>query len=261
MSLLNLSLLPSLLVTYLGSPRVSSQRAPALAAQLVANAPADADAGERRWLDEILARARAIDVILVAKNRAPSTLGVSRIALVTAWAALEAVLAAYAGLPLVVSPHGPTAQRILDLLRTGLVPFVQLDGAEAWAQANRVLGRISSEGLRASIDGIGAGVFVDHLGHAAGELRAAIGAASPTEGEPSAHALLEARARFRFAVSAYARTLSTKVDESDAASVERFLKALAPLEALRTTAASDDDDDEVGAPTPTPSEPVTPFTG
>jgi hypothetical protein len=69
--------------------------------------------------------------------------------------------------------------------------------------------------------------------------------------------VLHAVSRFAFAVSSYARALSVGLDPQNEVAMERFEKALAPIETMRVTGKSEgDDEDEPGEPVdPTTSTP------
>ena len=67
---------------------------------------------------------------------------------------------------------------------------------------------------------------------------------------PSSTALQEALARFGRKVGAYCRLLAAKVDEDDATSVQRFLDAVAPIDAYRAATRSPSDGGQAEAPAP-----------
>ena len=90
----------------------------------------------------------------------------------------------------------------------------------------------------------------------------AIGAGTEQRDIPSKTALAEQVGEFARAVAAYARVASARVDEKNGESVQRFLKAMAPLDGYRASrkGSTEDDDNDVvdGTPPVTPVAALTP---
>jgi hypothetical protein len=86
----------------------------------------------------------------------------------------------------------------------------------------------------------------------------AIGVGAPPREMPSTTALLEARLAFSRSVASYCRALAMAVEEDDAASHERFRKAVAPIDEFRALGRAKDVEDETDTTDPDDDPPATP---
>jgi hypothetical protein len=226
--------------SYTGPILVAAHRASGLVGQLERSAPPDLTPEQRRRLQLAKERADACDDVLKARERvAPAAVRSARNYVASSWATLANMLQALSSLPHEVSPHGEEAKRIAESLFSDGVSFAQLDSQEAWSQSKRKLERIVEEGYEPRIEALGQQVFLLNVRRAVTQLGDATGCAggpAAGEAEPSARALVEARTRFRAALSGYTRSLAVDVDETDPATVERFLQAVAPIDDIRAAA-------------------------
>jgi hypothetical protein len=234
----------TVITSYTGTVRVPVTKASALAAKLLVAAPADLSAEQRAKLQAVQVAGNACDDVLKARQRVGTgTVRTARLSVVTAWSSFDAALGAFATLPLDVSPLGKDAAMLRESIFGEAETFIQLDGAAAWSASKRLLERIEEEGLEARATALGLSVFVTNARRANGLLGEAIGgvpSATATAPEPTAHALMDARARFRSTVTTYARALSADVVDDDSPSIERFLRALSPIDEVRTVSGSED---------------------
>ncbi len=258
-----------LINSYTGPILVAARRASGLVGQLERKAPPDLTPDQRRKLQIAKERADDCDDVIKARERvAPAAVRTSRNYVASAWSTLAGAIDATSTLPHEISPHGEEAKRISEALFSDGVSFAQLDSQESWTQSKRKLERIVEEGYEARIEALGHALFLANVRRAVAQLGEATGCAggpSASEAEPSARALIDARTRFRAALSGYTRSLAVDVDETVPATVERFLQAVSPIDDVRAAARNGGDeeepiepDDELDTDEPDTDEPVEP---
>lgn len=229
--------------------RFASHHCTPLAARLRAVAPADLSADQRDALAVVIRVADEVDAITKDRMRtAPPALRAPRNAAVTAWSSMNAVLLAVATVPPAVDADGPEAAAIALKLFPEGVSFSQDDAAAVWRGSHVLISRIAEEGLEARLDALVPALRASVM-HAHAQLGAALGVDGSTGTVPTTRSLAETTSRFAFAVSGYARALSVGLDPQNELAMERFEKALAPIDDFRTTTKSREDD-ESDAPPP-----------
>jgi hypothetical protein len=247
--------------------RCSAQSCAVLNARLQQLEPEGLNPDQKRLLRMVERRAQEVHEVQADRERfSPAKLRPLLAMFANGFVGMHDALAAIANVPVEVSKRGERAKAILDTLFVDGTAFVQLDAESAWAEGNRRLLRIKAEKLDVAIDELIGEDFLKAAEHATAKLASAIGTGR-SRALPSSTALSEALQRFARAVSAYGRGLAGTVDEDDPKSVERFMKAMAPVEQHRAAqgrGGSNEDDEEptdttvvtttpsvVGAPAPT----------
>jgi hypothetical protein len=243
--------------------RCSAQSAASLAARLVLAAPPDLSPEQRAVLAAVGLRAEEVAAVQSERDR----LGPARLRPVLSlygngWGAFHEALLAATRVPTDVSDRGARALAIADSLFPDGITFVQFESDAAWAEGKRRVDRVHKEGMKATIDElIGADYFAAAESVTA-KLAEAIGTGRSAHVTPSSTALQEALGRFGRAVSYYARWLVHTCNEDDPASVERYLRAVAPIDqhrdAMRANGGDSGSDDEKGDDKGEPIKPGTP---
>ena len=249
---------------YVQPTRMSAHHASYVAGAMEAAMPADADPHERAAMASAVAAAAGVREVLSERDRFSAARVRPALAFFgSMWAMLGEMIAALARLPAEHGPRGPRAAAIaLTLLPEG-VSFVKLDAGAAWAEGKRRLHRIETEGMATELEGLVGADVLRAVRAATTALGEAVGAGPSPREIPSGTALQEALTNFSRNLAAYCRVLAGKVDETSAASVERFRRAVAPLDEYRAARAarggSDDDEEEiVSAPVGAPIAPGLP---
>ncbi len=223
-----------------------------VAIELQKAAPKKAREIEKEALAVVVARAKEVDQIASARERAaPPALKAPRNAVVASWSALHGGLGVVATLPASAGSEGPTAERLaLSLFPEGM-SFSNGDAAAVWVHSERLLGRIEAEGLVAPLETLLHPALLAAVRRAHAELGTATGLSAKVTSPASTASLAEACSRFAFAVTAYARALSIGIDDRDQVAAARFARMLAPIDAYRVGVSKPEEDDE-------PSEPAAP---
>ena len=230
--------------------RFKSHHCTPLAARLRAVAPTDLTPDQRDALAVVGRVADEVDAITKDRMRAaPPALRAPRAASVTAWSSMSTALLAIATVPSNVDDDGPEAAAIALKLFPEGVTFSQDDAHAVWRGSHVLLSRITEEGLEARLDALVPALRASVM-HAHAELGAALGVDGSTGAVPTTRSLADAVSRFAFAVSGYARALSVGLDPQNEVAMERFEKALGPIEDFRVTGKSDGDDEADEGPPP-----------
>jgi hypothetical protein len=219
--------------------------------------PADASADEKKAMKLVVDSADAVAGVITERERA----GVGRVrpmmlAFINAWSGGSEVLG---GLARVDGQLGADAKAMSEALFSDGVSFVKLDATAAWFEGQRRLDRIDDESLGQKLAALVGEQLVTQMRTTTENLGNAIGVGAEHVELPSGTALAEKVAVFARAVAAYARLLSAKVDESDGDSVDRFRRAMAPLDDYRASRKGSTDEEEDTTDVP-PVAPVTPAT-
>jgi hypothetical protein len=234
----------AMLAHYTSPSRFRSGQCTALAVSLEQAAPDGMADTHRAALALVRARATEVDAIATSRERtAPPALRAPRNNTTVRWTALNTALLTVGEIPSDVTPDAATAQRIaLSLFPSG-TSFGTADAATVWVHSRRLLERIDTEGLAASIDALVHPALLASVRRAHAELGAATGLAGRGDAG-DAQSLAEACARFAFAVTSYARAMSVGIGDRDHEAAARFAKALAPIDTYRITTGKNGDDDE-----------------
>ena len=164
--------------------------------------------------------------------------------MISAWSAVKDSVGAIATIPSELGNEGQEAQYINTRLFPEGPPFNQLDAVAVWSQSKELLERLEEEGLAARVNALINPKLLASVTRAYGQLGEAIGVVGEIITAPPSRGLVEANARFSYAVGSYARALSVSVTLDDPATLQRFLGALAPIDAMRVTNAAEEEEDE-----------------
>ncbi len=256
------------IAVYTSNPRFNSRHASALAMQLQRAAPAGLSADQAATLAFVSASATEVEQVRKARSRStPSAQRVPRLKVITAWTAVKDSLSAIATIPSELGGEGEEAQYINTRLFPEGSPFNQLDAVAVWSQSKELLERLEEEGLKARVNALIHPKLLASVTRAYGQLGEAIGVVGEIITPPPSRGLAEANARFSYAVGSYARALSVSVTFDDPTTLQRFLDALAPIDAMRVTNAAEEEEEsadpegeepevEDKEPLPMPSGPV-----
>lgn len=238
------------IATYTSPTRFAARHCHALAIELQNCAPADITAAEREALDAVVVRSDEIVELLKLRERtSPPALRAPRFALASAWSSLHDALVAIRALPTEISADGASAGQIVDSLFPQGVAFVQNDARALWGHSTMMLERIDEESLAPRIEALVHPGLLASVRRAHATLAEAARLSPGAAAVPSTRGLAETLGRFVFAVSAYARACSLKVDAFSPATLSRFVSAMAPIDTYRVTRTDNQDDLD-------PSEPV-----
>ncbi|UJR85252.1 Hypothetical protein I5071_73320 [Sandaracinus amylolyticus] len=241
---------------YTDGIRVQARIAMALARELRNARPRNVREKEREALEAILEQAQVIDDIIKTEKDV-QTIREQFIAFGQCWGGMHDALVAKTRLPAGVTASSATATRILEKAFPEGIAFIRFEAPAAWGEGNRRLQHIVELKLDREID---ACVGVDYF-TAARDATAALGEAIGTGERPrvrsSRPSKKDALFVFSRAISKYARLLSAEVDETDAESIERFQKAVAPIDTYRSTRTAREEEDEEQEEQPaTPVAPI-----
>jgi hypothetical protein len=239
---------------YVGPIRVSARHVQHVAGTMEAAMPSDADAAEKAAMAEGKADATAVQEALNDRDRLSA--GRVRPALLlfgTAWVVVFEIMSALARLGSDVSARAAKAQAMLALLFPEGITFVKEDAGAAWAAGQRRLDRIESEGLGPAIVELVGSDVLEAAKRATAGLREASGA-GPAPRDQGA-VVADRVASFTRHLAIYCRLLLAKLDETDPASVERFRRAVLPLDEYRASRRGSETDEELLDAVATPGTP------
>lgn len=245
--------------SYTGPSRVGARHALHVASALESAMPADADANERRAVGEVVAKATAIQAKLNERDET----SVARvrpvwIAFAACWSVMTEILGALARLGS-LSPRSAAAQALLSRFFPEGSAFVKEDAGAAWAAGARTLDRIDAAGAAAELGSFVGPETLEAARRATVALREAAGAGPMPRETVSTTAVVQTTSELSQLIGLYCRLLAAKLDERDPRTVERFRKAVTPLDEYRASRRGGEDDDEVTPVAPaTPTTPVTP---
>ncbi|MCB9599201.1 MAG: hypothetical protein H6720_02400 [Sandaracinus sp.] len=249
------------ITAYTTPTRFNSRHCMLVARHLASDAPATMTDLQKRALARVQDCARAVDEVRKERQRvaAPALRG-PRNAMVGAWAALHGALGAVASVPREVSPLAAEAASLVATLFPEGVGLSSVDAAGTWTISRLLLERIREEGLRPRLERVVTPVLLTAVDAAFSELSVAVGAEGGRVRLPARRALFEATASFSYAIAAYARALSTTVDEAEPEDLATFRAALSAIDSFRivrsASALTEDELDEEGDVEPeSPSEP------
>lgn len=248
-------------------PKLDRSSAVPLAIRLINLAPPDLSPGVRRALRDLREAAVDVQTVLKARHRADAvSLRPLDVAFDNAWGALHGRLTSAARLPHESAPLAKRAGELLDALFPDGLAFVLTDYETEWNEGEVRLGRIAEEGMERELVEIVGRLYLDHVRSAQTALGDALGVGREARRAPAPTGLQDSLTALGQRISSYVRMLSAEVDQSDEASVKRFLDAIAPLDAHRATRGQSGSDAaaEPSAPPsdapipPVPADPVAP---
>ena len=248
------------LSAYVRPPVLDVASGVALSAALLAAVQKDASEGVKRAAKKLRKDAQLLqeawsksDVVAPTPDRRKVDTRVDN-----AWGMLLDRLESYAGLPIAAFPKATRAREVVNLVspeRTWLkLPF----GAE-WAESEKRIQRIDTEGLLPDIDALAGKEFMLEVRSAHTEYGVALGMTSPAVESVEVNLAAPLRTVAQ-AIGRYSRAVIGDLDEDDAASVRRTKVALRPIDELRLGQArrASAGGGAAGEPTPAPS-PTTPL--
>ena len=252
---------------YVRPIRSSATNATALNQRLHNQAPPDIKPDEREALAAVDAAAEEVRLVQAERDKlAPAQLRPVLTPFVSDWSALYGALLAKARVSPLVSDVGARAGVVAGSLFPDGVAFVQLPARGAWSEAFRRLERIDNEKMKKEIDELVGKEFLVGVERTTQALADALGMGEEPKVGSSSAALQDALNAFGRSVGAYGRVLAAHCDDSDPVSVERFLKAVKPMDEHRAavghgSAANDTTTTQPAAPTTqAPSTSTTPST-
>jgi hypothetical protein len=255
------------IAAYTTPTRFNSRHCMLVARHLASDAPSSMTEVQQRALALIQDRARAVDEVRKERQRvsAPALRG-PRTSMVGAWTSLHGALVAVAAVPREVSPLSVEAAALVSTLFPAGVGLAAVDAAGVWTFSRVLLERIEEEGLRPRLAKVVTPVLLEAVDSAFAALSVAVGAEGDRVRLPARRALFEATAAFSYAIAAYARALSTTVDESEPGDLATFRAALAAVDTFRiarsASALTEEELDEEGdadPQTPAVPDPDAPF--
>jgi hypothetical protein len=225
---------------YAEPPRVDGIHAVPLARRLANTHPEDANGDEDERLREVQTAADAVAEVLTDRDRAST--GVVRapfLAFIAFIGALYGSLVATATLPETASDRSARAKRMITLFFPSGLSFTRRDASAVWSEGHRRLDQMDKDGLVEEIAALTGPEFYPVAARARDELGQALGLGPTAVDTVDTTELSKRLAVFRRAVAAYARLLAARVREGDAASEDRFRKAVAPIDEYRAKAGAE----------------------
>ena len=237
--------------------RAGAQYAKPVARLLFNSVPTDATSDEKKALRIVVEIADEVQAVLAERDRfSTARIQPFRNEFKSYWGGLHDILAAKARLGEGFGDVGVRAQRLIDAYFPEGVSFVNLDSYAAWFEGQRRLDRMAEEEAMAELEALASPQVVQAIKKSTAALAEAIGVGkTPRSDVPSATAVQETMAKFSRAVGAYTRLLAAKVDEADADSIERFRRAVAPIDEYRSMRGKGGTEPEEPAE-PEPTEPA-----
>jgi hypothetical protein len=217
--------------------RFGAARGVALGVRLIKAAPAELHERPRAALTDV--RGRTVDLQALLRERlrvTKSDMGDIDAVLDGAWVGLRMALEALT--KLTARPVSKEAAEVLRLALPHDTGFVTAAFEVQWNESETHLKRIEEDGLDARITALAGAEFMPAIrdGHAAFADALGLGDA-PVESK-EAVAISGAIADLTIAIAEYGRILSGELDRKDAASIDAFKKAMAPIDGHRAWLAS-----------------------
>src|SRR5690606_32595739 len=140
----------------------------------------------------------------------------------------------------------PRAQHMLDTLFPTGLDFVTLPYAEQWAQSERRLVLVATDGLEDELTELCGECYLPLLQEAHAAYGKALGITKAREAAPEAARVLEPLRELNAAIGSYARGVVGAVDEDDEQAVAAAMQQLEPI--LRARKVRAPGEAEVGLP-------------
>lgn len=216
---------------YACAPPLPAAQCMPFALLLARAAPRDLSPLERARLDGVSRAAREVQDVVDARSAA----GTGRVrprldALARAWACGSTLLDGYARLE---GPRGARAAALQSVLLRGGLSFLSGSADAVWFEADRRLARLRSESSRDELIAIIGDDATAWIERATSELGDVIGCGCRPAPAKDAGLLARTIRELQRAIVAYARAVGSTVSTDDPASVERFRRAMAPLDDFR----------------------------
>jgi hypothetical protein len=250
---------------YVDSFRVQAYYAKPVGKRLQHAAPHDLSPEETKRLGVVLSLGQEIDGVLSERSGAEGGVREPLLLFIAAFSAMHGSMQATASLPAPESKRPPLAKRILARFFPRGVAFTRLAAPAAWSVGERIVAGLERDGLVDSIAEVTNPDFFPTVKSATTALGDVLGVGEEPRTTPSSTALQQKLADYSGAVAAYARALAAAVDSSDPVSIERFTRAVAPLDDYRASGHASEDAEDSDAPgasndpaTPAPAGPVSP---
>ncbi|UJR86703.1 hypothetical protein [Sandaracinus amylolyticus] len=244
--------------TYVDGVRIQARHAKSIAGSLRVNAPTDLARAGVDQLERIEDLAVHVDDIQT-ERQVTAAVRPSFEDFRAAWGGMSEALMSKARLPASLSPNGARAGKLHARLFPEGHGFITFDAHAAWSEGDRVLRVIHQQDLKAAIDELAGPEYHPSAKKATNALREALGVGETPRETPSTTRLQHAMQRFSRALGRYARIVASDVDLDDAASVERFRKAvMVPFDQFRTRRTTSGEVEGEEPATDPPSEPMQP---
>ncbi|AKF09860.1 hypothetical protein [Sandaracinus amylolyticus] len=251
---------PVVFGSYCDGARLQARHAKSIAGTLRTHAPHDLPRTGSEQLDRIEALAIFVDDILTERQIA-ATVKPAFEDFGAAWGGMSDALLSKSRLPVRHSPNAPRAVKMHTQIFPEGAGFIRWDAHAAWSEGDRVLRVIAQKDLKSELDALIGTDFLQAAKKATTALREALGVGETPRETPSTTRLQHAMQRFSRALGRYARIVAADVDLDDAASVERFRKAvMVPFDQFRTRRTTSGEVESEEPETDPPSEPTQPVT-
>jgi hypothetical protein len=216
-------------------PQLRAELCMALVLTLSEARPGDMTAAEQAALDALFAAGTAVERILDERDRARSRRVRPRLdAFIAAWTCCSDVLDAYARLDV---PFTARARALRELGFTQRHTLLSCPAPELVGEAMRRYRRVTTESSRDELVAVVGEDLVRLVETTMKALADVLGCGDVPKVAAEAGVLARRIRDVQAAVVAYARALGGSVALGDAASVERFRRAVAPIDELRRSRA------------------------
>lgn len=259
---------------YVRAPLLSAWKAIVLCLRLLLAAPADLSARTRAALEMV--RTTCVELQTAARQRlklSPESLRRFDAPLDSGWVGLRMALEAVARLT--GTPEADRATILLARMLPNGTNFVQFAYERQWTESENHLIRIDEERLEAEVVALVGPLFLPFIRSAHAAFGEALGLGSTPISVADTTAVGVAVDQVSFAIAEYGRMMVGELDRNDPASVERFKKAMAPIDAYRAansrTTTNEEEDlevledlldvDPIGPIPPVPGDPSSPTEG
>jgi hypothetical protein len=234
---------------YVDSLRVGAQYAKPVARLLVHSAPEDMTTEERTRLMAANALANEIGGVIYDRSQVSSARVRQPLLNFTAcMGAFHNALEATASVPEAESTRSKRAKELMGVFFPEGLSFTKLDAFAAWFEGDWRFQAIEADGLTEEMTSLTGPDIFPAAKRATVTLGEALGVGETRRDQPASRALQHKLMQFSRKVSSYLRLLSSSVDEDNEASVQRFLKAVAPIDQYRRGRAASEEEEIVLAP-------------
>ena len=246
--------------SYVDGVRVGALYVPVVARQLLNRAPGDLGTEGKKALRVVVAVSDEVqDVRGERTGQSNARVAEPRAALLTAYLAMHGSLTAKGDL------GGKQAARAIEIriAYLGDDKIGRADAQAVWTIADGALRKIDAAGIGGEIDSLIGPDYLATLRERTRTLGEAIGVGRTVHESIDSTKMRAALRRFTKATSKYFRLLAAEVDEESEESVDRFLKAVSPIDEYRASVrasgvSEDEDEGEQPAPAPAPNGGETP---
>jgi hypothetical protein len=220
---------------YVDGMRIPAERAQPFARELKHAAPRDMSPTEKRAIKLVFDLARDIDRVLKDRSRLSGAKIRPVVSdFVSAWGGMSDALLGIARMPSSLTDRPTRAADLHARLFPDGVLWLRSDAQALWSHANRLLERIEEESMLRDLERLLGRDFHVAVVKLTGQLGEAIGVGRVPRETLSPNGLQLKVQELSRAVAAYCRQLVASVDESSPRSIERFRRAVAPIDAYRT---------------------------